>query len=227
MTNQATGDWYCKNCGYILQVTYSETCTTCHQPAEWHEADQRTALEEAQARIAELQETNRSLLAEKAELVAKITECEEFLKEDESPAECIERNRIDAIYALKQAAKCAKERDQLAAQILVLSNKSIELVDAIENKEGFDKHKWALRCGLMVNRVRDVVSESPAASVAELQAKQIEEIAEGTLAIADALEKKYAESDNYPRDPVALYREYAADLFDAANQKREQAQEAK
>lgn len=40
MSTETTGDWYCRNCGYVCgsRVTFSETCDTCHQPVDWHDA---------------------------------------------------------------------------------------------------------------------------------------------------------------------------------------------
>lgn len=51
-----SGDWYCRACGYLssTRVTNAETCDTCHQPVEWHTADQQTALEVAEQKIAAL-----------------------------------------------------------------------------------------------------------------------------------------------------------------------------
>ena len=57
------GDWYCRNCGYLSagRVTYAETCDECHVPVEWHDAEQATALEEAQNQIASLQSDKERL----------------------------------------------------------------------------------------------------------------------------------------------------------------------
>ena len=50
-------DWYCRNCGYIAneRVTFSETCDTCHQPVEAHEAPERTVIEALQDESSKLQ----------------------------------------------------------------------------------------------------------------------------------------------------------------------------
>lgn len=49
------GDWHCRNCGYlsVSRVTNAETCDACHQPVEWHDAEQQTALAVAQAEARE------------------------------------------------------------------------------------------------------------------------------------------------------------------------------
>ena len=42
-----------------------------------------------------------------------LSDCEEYLKEDETPAECIARNRKDANTTLKLLAKCMGEKKAL------------------------------------------------------------------------------------------------------------------
>ena len=53
----SNGDWYCKNCGYVdgRNVTFSETCGTCRVPVVWHDANEKSALAEANETIAQLQ----------------------------------------------------------------------------------------------------------------------------------------------------------------------------
>jgi len=43
----------------------------------------------------------------------RLSDCEEYLKEDETPAECIARNRKDANTTLKLLAKCMGEKKAL------------------------------------------------------------------------------------------------------------------
>lgn len=52
-----SGDWYCRNCGYITsaRVTHSETCDQCHIPVEWHDAEQQDELTTLRAKVAELE----------------------------------------------------------------------------------------------------------------------------------------------------------------------------
>ena len=40
-----------------------------------------------------------------AELEAQLAECSEYLKEDETPAQCIKRNRADTAKALRMLAE--------------------------------------------------------------------------------------------------------------------------
>lgn len=58
----SNGDWYCRSCGYIVaqRVTSSETCDTCHQPVEWHDAEQRGAVEQIQQQLAAAQAEARN-----------------------------------------------------------------------------------------------------------------------------------------------------------------------
>ena len=52
-STQETGDWYCKNCGYLdgSRVTYSETCDSCHTPVEWHSVSDQTLIEKLQSEL--------------------------------------------------------------------------------------------------------------------------------------------------------------------------------
>lgn len=43
----------------------------------------------------------------------RLSDCEEYLKEDETPAECIARNRKDASTSLEMLAKCMREKKAL------------------------------------------------------------------------------------------------------------------
>ena len=55
---ESTGDWYCKNCGYLdwQRVTYSENCDDCGEPVQWVEVDDRPLVEQLSDRIAELEQ---------------------------------------------------------------------------------------------------------------------------------------------------------------------------
>mgnify|MGYP005988910455 FL=1 len=46
--SEQSGDWYCKDCGYIECATFSETCSHCHQPLEWHTVSEQTLIEQLQ-----------------------------------------------------------------------------------------------------------------------------------------------------------------------------------
>lgn len=161
------------------------------------------------AELENLKETNRSLLAEKAELIAVIKDCEEFLKEDESPAECIERNRFDAIYALKQTVKYSKERDQLAVQ-----NERLRIALKSQHQPHME-YVPDLDC-----TVTEVLSESSEVSLAEIQAQVVEK------ALTD-LGKEYARmwptKATYTCDSIAEHINSMAVHY--ANQIRQQAKE--
>lgn len=54
MSDEQTGDWYCKNCGYISdsRVTNSETCDECHIPVVFHTVDEMSEIERLHADLA-------------------------------------------------------------------------------------------------------------------------------------------------------------------------------
>lgn len=70
------------------------------------------------------------------------------------------------------------------------------------------------------------LKESLVGSLASIQADQIDEIAAMTNQVADKMAAMFAESENYPTNAVPIFREYAADLTEAAETKRQQAQKA-
>ena len=56
--NDQSGDWYCKNCGYIIdqRVTHDETCDQCHTPVEWHSVDEMNTLDQLRSQLTEATE---------------------------------------------------------------------------------------------------------------------------------------------------------------------------
>ena len=62
----------------------------------------------------------------------RLSDCEEYLKENETPAECIARNRKDVSSSLKLLAKCMGEKKALA------TNKESSLVQPAQ-----EPYAWA------------------------------------------------------------------------------------
>lgn len=54
------------------------------------------------------------------------------------------------------AADLADECDTLKARVAKLEKNALDLCDAVENKEEFPPAKFALRCLMIINRIRNV-----------------------------------------------------------------------
>lgn len=122
----------------------------------------------------------------------------------------------DGVGSVTQAIGALKtERDQLAAQ-------NERLREALDHFDRYQNGQLEYIVSPFREKVLDVLGESPAASLANIQADQIDEIATMTNRVADNMAVMFAESENYPTNAVPIFREYAADLAEAAETKRHQ-----
>lgn len=104
------------NCvrAYAMQHSAGVLTTQIRATLEW-----RRRAEQAEADLAALRERYDAVVAERDDLFAQ---CAEYLKDDETPAECIARNRKDIDALMTVLAQRTEERDRL----LPLAKRSIE-----------------------------------------------------------------------------------------------------
>ena len=74
-------------------------------------------------------------LIENAELRERITACEPYLKDGETPAECIQRNRDDAGAVLKLLAKEKRKHEALRGGLHKLMGDSRSYLDLVSEKQ--------------------------------------------------------------------------------------------